>query len=657
MKRVLRHACLSGLAIVVCAGAVFTQNSESVFVDQLSAIKTLSPNLLGKNVELSGELEVIVQDYKNSSKTERFLKTPEGRIPLNFKDSPDAQSGARISLSGVSLDGKVAVESYSTSQPEALANTTGERRVLLILVNFQDKQTQPYTIEQARDVAFNTTSNFLRENSYGQTWLTGDVYGWYTIPVSSTACDVNTIGSYARQAVTNVGVNVSLYTNIVYAFPANACGFSGTATVGGAPGQAWIRGDRFGLEALGHELGHNYGLEHSRSLDCGSEVVNGTCTTNEYGDQFDLMGPGAPYHYNVYQKERLGWVNSGSSPVLQTVNASGTYYLDAYESGGTGTKGLKILKSIDPVTGARTWYYIEHRTPTGFDSSLSVYNLQNGVIFHTGTDGDGTDNYLLDMTPLTTSWYDSFLSQGQTYTDANIGLIVTVLSADSVGANLQIDVAAQACVRANPTVSVTPGQSSWMFAGSATTYQISVKNNNSGGCTSETFNISSKLPSVISASYASSSLGLANGQSGTTAVSVSSDPAAVDGIYNFKFNVTNATSPANSSSGATSYVLISHLDMTATAGAAGYSRNQIGTVTAQVMAAGTPVSNASVTFKMTAPGGKITNQVVTSGADGRAVFSYRFDRKRDPFGTYDVVASSSVSGRSGQASTSFVLSR
>jgi M6 family metalloprotease-like protein len=657
MRRVFRQASLAGLAIAVCAGAVFAQNSGEAFVKQLPGTQAASPKLFEKNVELSGELEVIIEDYKNSAKVERFLKTPEGRIPLQFKDSPDAKSGARISLTGVSLDGKVAVESYSTSQPEALANATGEKRVLLILVNFQDKQTQPYTLEQARDVAFNTTSNFLRENSYGQTWLTGDVYGWYTIPVSSTSCDVNTIGSYARQAVANAGVNVYLYTNIVYAFPANACGFSGTATVGGAPAQAWIRGDRFGLEAFGHELGHNYGLEHSRSLDCGTEVVNGTCTMNEYGDQFDLMGPGAPYHYNAYQKERLGWLNSGSSPVLQTVNANGTYYLDAYETGGTGIKGLKILRSIDPVTGARTWYYIEHRTATGFDSSLSAFNLQNGVVFHTGTDGDGTDNYLLDMTPLTASWYDSFLSQGQTYSDANIGLIVTVLSADNTGANVQIQVSTQACIRSNPTVSVTPGQSNWMFPGAAATYQIYIKNNNAGGCSSETFNITSKLPSGMSASYGNSSIDLANGASTTAAVSVSSAPTANDGVYSFKFNVTNLNSPANTASGATSYILISRLDMTAAPGALSYSRTQTATVSAQVFAGGAPLAGVPVTFTLTAPGGKVKSQTVTAGADGRAVFSYKFDKRRDPIGTYSVVASASMNGRSGQATTSFVASK
>jgi hypothetical protein len=655
MKRVFRQACLCGLAIVVCATFVLSQNSEAASAGRLSDMKLPSRDVFGKRVELSGELEVIVEDYQNSFKIERFVKTTEGRIPLEFHDSPEAKSGSRISLTGISFDGKIDVETYSTSQTEALAGTTGEKKVLVILVNFQDKQTQPYTLERASDVTFNTTSNFFRENSYGQTWLTGDVYGWYTIPIDSTVCDKNAIATYAQQAAANAGANLAAYSNIVYGFPQNGCSFSGSSSVGGSPSHSWIRGDWYGIEVLGHELGHGFGLLHSRALDCGNEVVNGICSTIEYGDKFDIMGPNMPYHYNAYQKERLGWVNSGSSPVVQTVSADGTYYLDAYETAGAGTKGLKILKSIDPTTGARTWYYIEHRTATGFDSGLSVYNLQNGVVFHTGSDGDGQDNYLLDMTPLTASWYDSFLGLGQTYSDSNIGLVVSVLSADNTGATVQIQVAAQPCVRANPTVSVTPGQSSWLLAGTVVPYQVSVRNNNSGGCSSEAFNIAASMPGGFSASYLSPSLSLGNGENGVAGVNVASAGLASDGVYNLSFSAANAANSSNAASALASYVIISRIDITAAAGAARYTRTQTATVTAQVMAGGAPLGNTAVTFKMIRPDGRYTNQIISTGADGRAVFSYRLDKKRDLIGTYTVVPSASANGRTGQASVSFVV--
>jgi hypothetical protein len=393
-------------------------------------------------------------------------------------------------------------------------------------------------------------------------------------------------------------------------------------------------------------------------MDCGAEVVGGNCSINEYGDQFDLMGPGAPYHYNIFQKERLGWINTGISPSLQTVSSSGIYYVEPYETLSAGSKGLKILRSIDPLTGARTWYYIEHRTPTGFDSGLSAYNIQNGVVFHTATEGDGQDNYLLDMTPLTASWYDSVLALGQTYTDANLGLSVTVLSADIGGATIQVQMAAaQACVRANPTISVTPGRSSWVRPGAAFTYQVTVRNNNSGGCLNETFDLASNTPAGLGATFSAEAINLANGASNVTDMQVMSSAFSADGTFNVGVSATNPVHPQLSASASVQHVIVSSLGVTASAGAARYSRNQTAIVTSIVTAAGAPVSNATVTFTMTKPEGRTVTQTTQTGADGRAVFSFKLERKRDQTGTYSVRSVASFDGYTGQASTTFLVNK
>jgi hypothetical protein len=98
--------------------------------------------------------------------------------------------------------------------------------------------------------------------------------------------------------------------------------------------------------------------------------------------------------YNAYQKERLGWLGYGASPSIQTVTSSGTYTIYPYELAGPGPNALKVLKSTDSTTGAKTWYYLEARQAIGFDAFLttSPYYMQNetaGVLFHLGTDGDG----------------------------------------------------------------------------------------------------------------------------------------------------------------------------------------------------------------------------------------------------------------------------
>src|SRR5262249_33668379 len=150
------------------------------------------------------------------------------------------------------------------------------------------------------------------------------------------------------------------------------------------------------------------------------------------------------------------------SPPIQTITTSGTYWIDAYETVGSATKALKILKSVDPATGNKTWYYLEHRTGTGFDSFLSSYGVQNGVIFHTGAEGSGTDVYLLDMTPGTMNWYDAGLTAGQSFTDSTAGLTFATVSADNTGAWVQVSIGSQQCTHANPSVTVSPGQSQWL---------------------------------------------------------------------------------------------------------------------------------------------------------------------------------------------------
>src|SRR4030095_15816851 len=233
---------------------------------------------------------------------------------------------------------------------------------------------------------------------------------------SSTTCDTTSIATYAQNAAVAAGANLSLYEHYVYAFPQNACTWQGRGSVGGNPSQAWIN-EWFELGIVGHELGHNFGLYHSRSMDGGGASIGSNCITDEYGDVFDLMGAANSAHFNLFQKERLGWINSGVNPPISTVYASGTYWLESFELGNFNPKGLKILKSTDPVTGAKMWYYLDHRAALGFDIFLSVY------------DASGEDTYLLDMAPSSTSWYDPALALGQSFTHNAAGVTITPISA------------------------------------------------------------------------------------------------------------------------------------------------------------------------------------------------------------------------------------
>jgi Gametolysin peptidase M11 len=123
---------------------------------------------------------------------------------------------------------------------------------------------------------------------------------------------------------------VRTYSRYLYAFPQNACTWWGLASVGGNPSQAWVNGS-LALLVVGHEMGHNFGLYHSNGLDCGSSLIGTNCTAIEYADSLDMMGEMRGMHFNAFQKERLGWMNYGASPIVTTVEADGTCWLEPYE--------------------------------------------------------------------------------------------------------------------------------------------------------------------------------------------------------------------------------------------------------------------------------------------------------------------------------------
>jgi hypothetical protein len=313
----------------------------------------------------------------------------------------------------------------------ALPNTLGAQKTLVILVNFQDNPIQPYTPAYAQSVVFGTTSDFFLENSSQQTWLSGDVAGWFTIASSSTVCDTNAIETQSQAAASATGFNLAAYGHHVYIFPQHyTCGWAGLSTIGGNPSRAWITGE-IKLRVTAHELGHGLGLWHSHSLDCGTTTLGPSCAIYDYGDVIDMMGTSNFAHFNAFQKERLGWLNAGASPPITTVSTDGTYPLESYALAGSGPKALKVLKSTDPSTGKRIWYYVESRQAIGFDAGLaSNANVLNGVLIHFGTELYGNSSHLLDMTPGSGSsiyydWKDPALVVGQSFEDSEAGVTVT----------------------------------------------------------------------------------------------------------------------------------------------------------------------------------------------------------------------------------------
>jgi M6 family metalloprotease-like protein len=526
-----------------------------------------------ERVEFEGTLEVLVEDRDDGSQMHFSLELDSGdRYALYFVSQPtNLLTDERVRVSGLRIDNAIAIESgqsdirrvadATTSSVEAtsaLSTTFGAQKTVILLVNFSNNPAQPYTTAQAKSGTFTTTSNFDLETSYGQTWLTGDVFGWYTIPLTSTVCDPTSVRSLAQSAATAAGVNLSNYDHYVYAFPGNACAWWGLGTIGGNPSHAWINGS-LALEVLGHEMGHNFGLYHAHSLNCGNVVLGATCTMTEYGDTVDMMGL-IDYHFNAYEKERLGWLNYGTSPPLTTVTASGTYTIGPLETMGSESKALKIPRD------ALSFFYVELRRGLGFDGGLGGNpNISNGVIVHLASPSNPNSSTLLDMTVEHSSYPSNpALTVGQNFTDSTSGVSITVNSVSATGASVAVALNGappppppppSTCTHVAPAVSLVPSPSTGVAAGTAVSFTLSVTNKDVSPCTASVFNLAASVPSGWAGALTAASLSVSPGASSSTTLKVTAPTSAINGSYTVSSSATNSTAATASTSASAAYVV------------------------------------------------------------------------------------------------------
>jgi M6 family metalloprotease-like protein len=390
----------------------------------------------------TGTLEIRhADDFQHGRSITTYALLRRGhRIALSLTGIPRVPSGVAVIVEGRRAGSRL---KGSLRPAHALARAAGvgagPRKTAVILVTFAGTA-PPWTTDLVRQRVFtdsNSTNAYYREDSYGDVSLVGklrtdgDVFGWYTIPApvadSRWGCNVNSIASDAEAAAAADGFVSAGYQHVIYAFPTQRmCSWAGLGEMPGT--HSWINGFITNVAVVAHELGHNMGLNHASSLTCtdgGTPVTIGpTCTKQEYGDPFDVMG-NSSHRNNAWHLRQIGFMPAGN---MQTVVSDGTYTLTSTSSRG----GTQLLRVRRPTGSSPPYYDLELRSAGGvFDNFLSTDPAVQGVTIHTNPDpATVTQSLLLDTTPGSSSGFaDAPLGVGRTFTDDAVSITVQSISA------------------------------------------------------------------------------------------------------------------------------------------------------------------------------------------------------------------------------------
>ncbi|MCI0602062.1 NEW3 domain-containing protein [bacterium] len=598
------------------------------------------------------------------------LKVGDQDLDVNFDglEPGGLRSGVILKVKGVKVGKRVAGKGEILGESVAAAttcSTSGNQNTVVLLVTFPGiSPPSGVTTQTVYDAFFGATGRtvdkYWREASYNQASASGAVYGWYTLNQLYTCDQYDAIRS-AAIAAADPDVNFTQYTRLFIIMPnPGSCGWAGLGSLGCwsnssqdgnfSASVSWELANYFtnrdnAVKLSCHEGGHNLSLHHASTRDFGTETLGplGTQgTLNEYGDVFNTMGSWNLGHYGAPHKVRLGWLASGSG--YQTVTNDGTFTILPIESSSAGLKGLKIQRG----TGNNAYLWVEYRQSIGdYDTTLNS-NVFQGALIHYEDSFTSSYTHLLDFTP-DNVWTDTVLRPGLPWTDAYSNVTLNVQSATSSGLTLNVDFGPVPCVQANPTVTVSPSNPS-VYPGNSVNYTVNVKNNDSSGCSSGTFNLSSTLPSGWGSSFSNSSITLSPGANGNVTMTKTAPGGTAVGTYGVNATATSGSYTGTGTANCTVTNPPPPLNVSVSSPAGPFSVRQTVAITATVLSGSNPASGASVTFTMTKANGKTTTKTLTTNSSGKAVWNYKIAQK-DPKGQYSVSVTATFNGQNGSSTT------
>lgn len=437
-------------------------NSEAAVAALLTktertALSKLAANCVESEVTQQGTLEIThLDDFSGDESNFQYtLTTANGaqlQLHIAHADSRDLPSGAKVKVRGYQIGNDVLLDAAaapagSTIDAGSIVVTAAPApatltnyRAAVIMVYYSD-ETQPAspTVAGVNDLLNTTMNGYYQENSYGKVGFTGDVYGWYQVPIAAADCSYGPMGTAAITAA-DADIDFTQYTHLITIFRAVSpnCPYGGLAGLNKAPVKS-AEGTTMmytsfvssvSAYVMGHELGHNFRIHHAQYYPCDPPYTDyyfsyysPTCRTEEYGDIYDIMGSSYTGHFTAQHKEITSFFDPGMIEVVPP--GTHDYVLEPLETASRGLKAVKVLRGIKTVGGMDDYLYVEYRRPIGYDASISAYgrDVYDGAVLHV-FGASNLHSGLFDPTPSYRSRSTATLPVGSSYTDPMSGVII-----------------------------------------------------------------------------------------------------------------------------------------------------------------------------------------------------------------------------------------
>lgn len=361
--------------------------------------------------------------------------------------------------------GDTSIGSSDVLQRPSLPWANGQKKVLIIRVDFSDRPGEPPAVpggppltRQYAEGLFNQPGgigDFFEEISFGKTSLVTTVTDQlYRMPLTAAYyADGPRVGELrlAAQAAAAANHDLATFDRIGIActdlstLPGSDVAFAGIAGLGTAD---FLINGFFNFQVVAHELAHTYGVHHANwwkpasgtTLGTPSEMTSyrnadGSLITQDYMDPYDIMGgwtvsQDRRHHLNPWFKNLVGWIPDTS---VRTVNDSGVYRIQRFDDGSsdpaTRTLALKIGRD-----STRDYWIGYRRQPFGGS------NLATGAYVSFGYNVNRM-NDLLDCNTPGGNLNDAALQIGQSLVDNGGGITITPVASGGSGADEYLDIA------------------------------------------------------------------------------------------------------------------------------------------------------------------------------------------------------------------------